>query len=230
MLIEIDEKWREALASLRADYPYHLEEIRGNGTGIALWSRLKLSEAQVRFLLSEDRPSLLATLALPSGGQARFVGLHPVPPGIESKTHDERRDSRERDAELVLVARQVREEPAARWIVAGDFNDVAWSHTTRLFKRLSNLRDPRIGRTLLNTYHAQHPLLRYPIDQLFLPEGSRIQTLRRLRVPGSDHFGFLAEFVVAADPTPDPIPTADREQAAEIIEEGAQDARHHDGE
>src|SRR5690606_29109292 len=110
-----------------------------------------------------------------------------------------------------------------------DFNDVAWSHTTRLFKRLSNLRDPRIGRTLLNTYHAQHPLFRYPIDQLFLPEHSQIQTLRRVRLPGSDHFGILAEFAVSADPVQDAPHPSDHEEASEIVAEGAADAQRHDG-
>jgi endonuclease/exonuclease/phosphatase (EEP) superfamily protein YafD len=88
----------------------------------------------------------------------------------------------------VLVARAVAEDQGAAWIVAGDFNDVAWSHTTRLFKRLSGLHDPRIGRGLLNTYHARRPLLRYPLDHTFMSAGFAVHELRRVRAPGSDHF------------------------------------------
>ena len=224
LLIEINEAWSDALASLAPAYEHRTEVIRDEGLGIALWSKLPLHAAEVRHLVSERRASIFTEVALPAGGSARFVGLHPTPPGLDDASKGGRRDSRVRDAELVLVAREVSERPNTRWIVAGDFNDVAWSHTTRLFKRLSGLKDPRVGRQLLNTYHADYPLLRYPIDQVFLSPGSTIQKLERVRLPGSDHFAIVASFDPRASGTSSDAPPADHTEAEKIIEQGVKDA------
>ncbi len=85
--------------------------------------------------------------------------MHPEPP-LPKK------DADERDAELLLVAREVKQRgnPA---LVAGDLNDVAWSHTTRLFQRLSGLLDPRVGRGIYATFHTGHWIVRWPLDHLF---------------------------------------------------------------
>ena len=214
-----------ALQSLEAKYPYREEVIRDEGLGLALWSKLPLRETEVRHLVSDRRASIFTDLELPDGTVARFCGIHPTPPGLRDATPGGRRDSRVRDAELILVADQVKEKSDRPWIVAGDFNDVAWSDTTSLFKHLSGLRDPRVGRTLLNTYHSNHPLWRYPIDQVFLPNNSEIHSLSRVYLPGSDPLAVVAEFHIP--PVASEKPSASGEEiseAREIVEEGEEDA------
>ncbi|MEL6741018.1 MAG: endonuclease/exonuclease/phosphatase family protein, partial [Planctomycetota bacterium] len=175
--------------------------------------------------VSEDRPSINATLDI-GGMPIRFVGVHPTPPALAKRSGTGRHNSRIRDAELVLVAEDVAADAEAVWIVAGDFNDVAWSHTTRLFRRLSGLRDPRVGRGMFSTYHAEYPLLRYPLDHVFVSRGIRVAGLSRVRMPGSDHFAMLADLDLrdvgeGVNPTADPD---DLEEAAEVIDEGTEDA------
>jgi len=184
-------------------------------------------------VVSERRPSIFATVDVPGIGAVRYVGTHPVPPGIRDRIArndetTERRDSRVRDAELMLVARHVRRDPDNRWIVTGDFNDVAWSDSTRLFADLSDLKDPRRGRRLLSTYHAKRPLWRYPIDHLFVSEGFHLVDLDRVKVPGSDHFAVTATLAVAKKDHAKPEASAEEQQeASEMVEEGAEDAAEH---
>src|SRR5690606_23708948 len=140
--------------------------------------------------------------------------------------------SRIRDAELMLVADIVARKPEASWIVAGDFNDVAWSHTTRMFQRISGLKDPRVGRGFYNTYHAQYPWLRFPIDQVFISANGNVAEMVRFHPAGSDHFAITAELSFANQASPN-TPTAsssDMQEAEEMVEEGLDDAAAHDEE
>ncbi|MFN3150037.1 endonuclease/exonuclease/phosphatase family protein [Bremerella sp.] len=225
LLIEINQKWSAELNPLRQAYTHHVEVIRDEGLGLALWSKLPIYEDQVKYLVSERRPSIFATLTLPDGKTMQVAGLHPTPPGLKDDTPGGRRDSRVRDAELVLVAQEVQANADAAWLVTGDFNDVAWSHTTRLFKRLSGLGDPRVGRALLTTFHADYPPLRYPIDHVFLSQGSTVGKFERVYLPGSDHFAVLAEFHVTGNAVPEKASSSDEVEAQEIVKEGEQDAQ-----
>ena len=159
------------------------------------------------------------------GVQIRFVGVHPTPPVLRKGDEDaiERHDSRIRDADLLLIAKEIAGDPEPRWIVAADFNDVAWSRTTREFQRVSGLGDPRVGRAMLNTYHAQKPFWRYPIDHSFVSPGLRIDSLARIVIPGSDHFAVKAGFDISRLKQPlDAEPAGD--QVEQVIEDGIEDA------
>ncbi|CAM3923066.1 endonuclease/exonuclease/phosphatase family protein [Vreelandella rituensis] len=230
LLIEVDRAWAEELTPLDQHYSYRVGEVRGEGLGIVLWSRFPLLEQEVKYLVSERRPSIFATLDVPGIGPVRYIGIHPVPPGLRGRTTrndetSERQDSRVRDAELMLVARHVQKDSDNRWIVTGDFNDVGWSDTTQLFADLSDLKDPRRGRRLLSTYHAELPLWRYPIDHLFVSDGFHLIDLDRVRVLGSDHFAVTTTLAVAKKDQAKPKASAEEEeQASEMVEEGGEDA------
>lgn len=185
LAVETDAWWDSQLLGLKADYPFVVVHPQGNHYGMHLFSRLELGATDLRFLVEDDIPSIRVTIMLRSGEPIELFGLHPRPP-------EPHQDSDERDAELLMVAREARqcERPV---IVAGDLNDVAWSNTTRLFQKVSGLLDPRRGRGMFSTFHASYPLCRWPLDHVFHDNRFTLVQLQRLRSIGSDHFPVLAE-------------------------------------
>ena len=104
-------------------------------------------------------------------------------------------------------------------IVAGDLNDVAWSHTSRLFRRISRLLDPRVGRGMYNTFHARYWPLRWPLDHVFVSDTFLLRNLQRLPAFGSDHFPILigVDYTPAAGAVQE-APQPDAEDRAEAQE------------
>ena len=124
--------------------------------------------------------------------------------------------STKRDAELLLVGREVRHQQGPV-IVAGDLNDVAWSHTTRLFSRISGLLDPRIGRGLFSTFHAHCFFLRWPLDHVFVSHHFALNGITRLPNCGSDHFPILVSLTYAPDPDRiDEVPQPEKDNVEEM--------------
>lgn len=214
LLVETDAWWIDQLAGLEPAFPHRIRQPLDNLYGMALFSRWPLKDARVQFLVEDDKPSIHTLVRLPDGRCLRFVGVHPAPP---SPTEND--TSAERDAELLLVGRSVAgdERPV---IVAGDLNDVAWSHTTRRFHRLSGLLDPRRGRGMFSTYPAAVPRwLRWPMDHLFHSRHFRLGALHILAPFGSDHLAVLGELwlepAAGLAQTPVTADADDREEAAE---------------
>ena len=190
--LESDDWWQRQLDVLAPDYPYSVKCPQDNLYGMHLYSRWPLSDSSVDFLVEDDVPSIHTLLHLPCGTRVRMHFLHPAPPSPTENT-----ESAERDAELMVVAKSLAgcREPV---VVAGDLNDVAWSRTTRLFRKQSGLLDPRVGRGMFNTYHAKWSLLRWPLDHVFHSSHFAVGELRRLPGFGSDHFALLSELVLVA--------------------------------
>jgi len=224
LAVETDDWWLSQLKGIEADYPYTCHAPLPNTYGMLVFSRLPLDNEQIRYILDPDIPSFHGCVRLPSGVKVTLHFLHPKPPAPqESKT------STRRDAELLVVGRLIQHHDGPT-IVAGDLNDVAWSHTSELFRRLSRLLDPRIGRGLLPTFHADYRLLRWPLDHVFHSAHFRLQHLERLTHIGSDHYPIYIR--LSYEPSgwqeqeqeleqPD---EEDHEEADEKIQEGLEEA------
>lgn len=220
VLLETDSWWCDKLNTLK-EYPHSVAYPLDNYYGIVLLSKLPLKDTEVKFLMADDIPSIHGKVQLKNGTWVRLYCLHPMPP---SPTENEK--SLDRDAELLLVAKEVKQqhEPV---IVLGDLNDVAWSHTTRMFQRISQLLDPRIGRGFYNTFHVNYPFLRWPLDHLFVSNDFQLTDLKRTPSVGSDHFPMFAELChncdTKANETPDKPSTEDHQETRETIAKGKEE-------
>ena len=191
LLMETDATWVAALEPVLARYPTVLREPRDNYYGLVFATRLRAAEARVVYLTTDDTPSVYAELSAPDGASFRFLGLHPRPPVPGEDTH-------ERDAQILYSARFARNSDTPV-VTMGDFNDAAWSDTSQRFKHVGGYLDPRIGRGLYASFDASHPLIRCPIDQLFVSEGVAMVAFGRGPLIGSDHFPMTATIRLDAE-------------------------------
>ena len=208
VFMETDQDWTDALGEVTGDYPFRLERPLDNSYGMLLVSRVSVIEHQVEELVKKGVPSFHLTMAFESGQHFRLIAIHPEPPLVH-------RPSVARDAEIILVARKVAQEPLPV-IVTGDLNDVAWSKTTRRFLRFSKLVDPREGRGLFSSFDARYWFLRWPLDHVFYSPQFSFVNMQRLPFTGSDHFPMLFDFVLT-QATDDPVQLEAASRFEEVI-------------
>ena len=222
LTLESDQTWQSALSVIEKDYPYRVPVPLDNLYGMHLYSRLELKDTEVKFILSDEIPSIHTTVILPSGQPVQLYCLHPKPP-----SPTEAKDSTLRDAELLIVGDQIKDLDES-CIVMGDLNDVAWSRTTRLFQRISGLLDPRVGRHYINTFHADYPLLRWSLDHIFHSTDFALVHMKRLPHIGSDHFPVYVVLQTGRvfEQVQDELEQtdADEQEAQEAIQEGIEKA------
>lgn len=190
--IETNQQWHEALQNLNNDYPHRICQPNEKMYGMQVFSKFPMSDIQVEHLVQDKVPSIHVCLDV-NGSKVLTHFMHPAPP-----SPSENDESTERDAELLALARKLKNmtEPL---LMTGDLNDVPWSKPLRAFKHISGLKDVRVGRAFLNTFHAAIPLLRWPLDHVFVSRHFQLINLQRHRLSGSDHFSVTAELALVTD-------------------------------
>lgn len=189
LAMEVDQWWIDRLQVLKEEYPYSVEYPLDNTYGMAIYSKLPLKGEGVHFLTARKVPSIHTRLVLGSGEEIMFYGVHPVPPLPKGKNGKE--------VALLKVGELVAENELPS-IVAGDYNDVSWSHTASLFRSRGNLNNVRLGRGLYNSFNAKSIILRWPLDHFFVTPEFSLLELERLPRFGSDHFPMYTKLVLTS--------------------------------
>ncbi len=218
LTLETNATWeREIESRLPAEYVERVRVPLENRYGMHLYSKLPLRNTEVMHLITDDIPSIYTEFQLRSGQWIKLYCLHPTPP-----SPTEENASTARDAELGMVGMRIKDLGNENTVVAGDLNDVAWSHSTRLFQRLSGLLDARRGRGLFASFHADYKLARWPLDHVFHSDEFQVVWLRRMPHIGSDHFPMAIRLRhVPHEQHKSDAPTelpGDREEANDTIE------------
>jgi endonuclease/exonuclease/phosphatase (EEP) superfamily protein YafD len=191
-LLETNKKWMESIKEATDEYKYKIEVPLENTYGLLFYSKLPVKHQEINYLISDEIPSIVADIEY-NKQTIRMYGLHPTPP-----VPQENEESTERDAEILLIGKKAKEYQKAS-IVFGDLNDVAWSRTTRLFLKTSKMLDPRRGRGMFSTFHANYWFLRWPLDHFFLSSQFRLVEMIREPHIGSDHYPISIKVVLRSD-------------------------------
>ncbi len=180
LLMETDQVWHDALGNVLDRYATVKMHIADDHYGLIFATRLDPVSVDLLWPDADDTPALKAVLRARDGTEFNFIGLHPRPPVPGNDTAV--RDKQIKNAALMTSSS---ERPT---ICMGDFNDVAWSWTTKRFKRYGGFVEPRVGRGMYASFHVDYPFMRLPIDQIFLTKDVNLASFDRLESFGSDHF------------------------------------------
>ncbi len=184
LLMETDNAWVEAMEPVLKRYDTVIRHPRDNHYGMVFATRLSTENAEIVYLTPDETPSIFAELRTTEGVLFRFVGLHPRPP-VPGQ------DTEERDAQVRYAARFARSS-GVPLVTMGDFNDVAWSDSSQMFKHFGGYIDPRVGRGLYSSFDANKIYMRCPIDHFFVTEEVAVVSFHREAHIGSDHFPIVA--------------------------------------
>ncbi len=220
LLTETNNDWIKYVSNnISEEYKYSIKKPMDNTYGMVLYSKNKLIDSQIKFLVEENIPSIHTKVLLDDNTIFQLYCIHPTPPMPQ---HNPK--SSDRDSEMMQTA-ILSMQSKLPTIVLGDFNDVAWSQTTILFQNVSGLLDPRQGRGLYNSYDANNFLLRWPLDHIFISPEFRVKSFEKGEHINSDHFPIYLELSfepeIAKEQTPDPASKEDLDKAKEQIKGSA---------
>lgn len=188
-LSETNHAWADALEPLKEKYPFMYLLPLEDHNGLLFYSRVQIDMVELKHVCQEHIPSLYIDLRLADDCPLRVYGIHPRPPRPEDDVED-------LDDELIIVGKDAKKQECPV-LVMGDLNEVGWSPAIRAFEDVSNLRDPKRGRGIFNTYGAKSPILRWPLDHIFASHHFRVVDIERLKACGSDHFPIKYTFAIS---------------------------------
>jgi endonuclease/exonuclease/phosphatase (EEP) superfamily protein YafD len=182
---EVDEAWVAALDELKAEYPYTVSEPQEDCTGLAVFSRLALSDTEVVSPGGTGRATVVLHLSV-GGRPVSIVATHPSNPGGPAALA-------RRNAQLDGVGAFARglEGPV---ILIGDLNVTMWSPCYRRFRERAGLTNARHGFGVLPSWPAFLPaILRIPIDHCLVSDDVVVTDCRLGPRVGSDHLPLLVD-------------------------------------
>ncbi len=185
---EVNQSWKQAIETGLIDYPYR--KVQATDDGVALFSRLPLSDIQVKFFGPTQRPRLQAVV---EKGEKRIliIAAHPIVPKWLTI----------RNAEFDAIARDARMS-SLPVVVAGDMNCTQFSFYWDKFLSDSGLHDSQLGYGIQPSWPSEFPFTPFlPLDHYLLSD--ELTSVRNQTGPfiGSDHLPVYVEIAISAQPS-----------------------------
>lgn len=225
LTMETNKDWEDALEAIENDFPFRFKIPKENRYGMHFYTRLKVKKIDKHYLISNERPAIEAHLCDKEDNVFVVWGIHPPPPSPTEKP-----TSKQKDAELMKAAEMI-SQLKSPCMAVGDFNNVCWSRASRLFSKVSGLKDVRLGRGIYATFPVKPRFLRFPLDLLFYSQGIEIKQIKILSDIGSDHLPFFCEFYPVKSNRRASVnlePDA-KEETNSMIKEGKEAAKEEEG-
>lgn len=186
VLLEINDAWLNSLQAIKITYPFEKAIARNDNFGIAVFSKLPLDNAEVRYWGNTGLPSLILNYQWQGEG-ITLLATHPLPPITKDMMQ-------QRDTQLLQAAATAAQQ-SGPVIMLGDFNITPWSSAFNQSIELSGLSNCRNGFGILPTWPAQlkWPALMIPIDHCLASDAITVSELRTGDDIGSDHLPLIIE-------------------------------------
>jgi endonuclease/exonuclease/phosphatase (EEP) superfamily protein YafD len=187
ILQEFNTLWGLMLEPKLNDYPFRLTIPRDDNFGIALYSKMKVSELEELKIGNAEVPSIQGEIDL---GQTkiRLIATHPLPP-VDPWYFDYRNTQL---SELSTVVSGLDGEA----VVIGDLNTSSFSiHFKKLISN-TQLIDSRRGFGQLTTWPTWFDLARTTLDHCLITQGIYVKSREVGQDIGSDHLPIFVELGV----------------------------------
>jgi endonuclease/exonuclease/phosphatase (EEP) superfamily protein YafD len=175
-LIEIDRKWKNALDTLKG---YHYSKVlpREDNFGIAIYSKIKLTDVEIKYFSKSRVPSIYSKLDL-GDSSISILLTHPMPPGSTEGFIN-------RNSTLASIGSFIKKSNHNA-IVIGDLNTAMWSPYYKKLIEKSKLYNSRKGFGVTPTWPSFY-FTRIPIDHCLLSPSLKVSEFTVMDSIGSDH-------------------------------------------
>lgn len=182
LLQEVDSWWISALTPIQSDYEYKIEIPRRDNFGIALYSKIPISNHYIRDWGEAGLPSIEAEMVL-DNVSFNFIATHPLPP-VSKRNYDAR------NSQILGVSSRVRELKNAK-IVMGDLNTSAWSSDYKTLESDTGLYNAARGFGIFPTWPTRLLPMMIPIDHCLVSNHFTVVEVRQGKDIGSDHLPLI---------------------------------------
>lgn len=180
---ELNDKWSEELQQIKENYPYIYEISRDDCFGIALYSKIHITEIKKLNVGTLNLPGIAAFCDY-KGKVFEIICIHTTPPTCQKYFKNTQKIIDDLANYVVENGHNV--------IIAGDFNTAPYSYNYKNFVKTSKMKD------LSNIFHPTWSAFwlspfRITLDHIFVSKAFTVRNYAVGKNIGSDHFPIWAE-------------------------------------